>query len=131
MSEKIYFYPIWTRLWHGLNAIFCLLLIASGISMQYANIDYPLIQFESAVSLHNFAGIALTLSYLIFFIGNIITSNGKHYRIRLKGLGKPETDNFCGINSRSFRSLTTGTDRIDVSSKLGVFRNTKCHQESK
>ena len=88
MSEKIYFYPIWTRLWHGLNAIFCLLLIASGISMQYANVDYPLIQFESAVSLHNFAGIALTISYLIFFIGNIKTSNGMHYRIRLKGLGK-------------------------------------------
>ena len=27
MSEKIYFYPVWIRIWHGLNAIFIILLI--------------------------------------------------------------------------------------------------------
>jgi thiosulfate reductase cytochrome b subunit len=87
MAEKIYFYPKWIRLWHTLNAILCILLILSGISMQYSNIDSPLIRFDIAVSMHNFSGIALTISYLMFFIGNLITSNGKYYNMKFKGLG--------------------------------------------
>ena len=94
MSEKYYFYPVWIRLWHALNAIFCILLIASGVSMQYSSVDSPLISFELAVSMHNFAGIALTISYPIFFIGNLSSSNGKHYRIKLKGLIKRLSEQF-------------------------------------
>ncbi len=88
MAEKIYLYPVWLRIWHGLNAILCILLILSGISMQYSNPDAPLIPFEPAVAMHNVSGVILTISYLLFFIGNLFTSNGKYYRLRLKGLMK-------------------------------------------
>jgi thiosulfate reductase cytochrome b subunit len=88
MSEKIYFYPVWIRLWHALNAIFIILLIISGISMQYSDIDSPFLAFDLAVSMHNFAGIALTISYFIFFIGNMVSPNGKYYRLQRKGLGE-------------------------------------------
>jgi thiosulfate reductase cytochrome b subunit len=64
----------------------CLILILSGISMQYSNPAYPFIRFDLAVSMHNISGIILSVSYLMFFIGNWSTSNGKHYKIRLKGL---------------------------------------------
>lgn len=87
MAEKLYFYPKWLRFWHTLNAVFCLLLIVSGISMQYSSIDSPLIDFDAAVSIHNFSGVALTVSYLLFFIGNIVTPNGSFYKLRIKGLG--------------------------------------------
>jgi len=88
MAEKIYFYPKWLRLWHSLNAIFIILLIISGISMQYSDLDSPLINFDTAVSIHNFSGIALTLSYLLFFLGNIFSTNGRYYRMKTQGLGK-------------------------------------------
>lgn len=87
MSEKIYLYPVWIRLWHWFNAFMCLLLIISGISMQYSDPEFPMIRFDWAVSIHNISGIILVFSYLYFLIGNIITSNGKHYYFR-KGLIK-------------------------------------------
>ena len=84
-EERIYLYPRWIRLWHGLNALFCLLLIATGISMQFSNPKVPLIRFDIAVSIHNIFGILLVANYLLFFFGNLFTWNGKHYKISLPG----------------------------------------------
>ena len=86
MGEKIYWYPLWIRIWHGFNAILCILLILTGISMQYSNPDTPFIHFNVAVSIHNISGIVLTASYLLFFIGNIISKNRKNYALVYKGL---------------------------------------------
>jgi len=86
MSERIYLYPLWIRLWHWTNAILCLFLIISGVSLQYSNPEFPIIRFDIAVSIHNIGGILLTLSYLVFFIGNLTTPNGKYYKIKMKGL---------------------------------------------
>jgi thiosulfate reductase cytochrome b subunit len=88
MSDKFYFYPVWLRLWHSLNAILCILLILTGVSMQYAGEEGLLIRFDRAVSIHNFSGVALTLSYTLFLIGNLVTSNGVFYKLKLKSLGR-------------------------------------------
>jgi len=85
MTEKIYLYPVWVRLWHWLNVILCILLIITGISMQYSDPEYPIMRFDYAVSIHDISGIILTVSYIIFLLGNIFTSNGTHYLFRLKG----------------------------------------------
>ncbi|MBU1014246.1 MAG: cytochrome b/b6 domain-containing protein [Bacteroidetes bacterium] len=87
MSEKIYLYPVWIRLWHWFNAILCLLLIFTGISMQYSDPALPLIRFDWSVSIHNIAGIILVLSYICFFLGNFLTPNGRQYFLR-KGIVK-------------------------------------------
>jgi len=87
MSEKYYYYPRWIRFWHALNAVFCLLLIATGISLQYSDINATVINFQRSIAIHNFCGVALTINYALFFAGNIIKGNGKHYMIKLKGLG--------------------------------------------
>jgi len=84
MAEKIYFYPVWIRLWHWLNALMFLFLIVTGLSMQYSSPDYPFIRFDLAVLLHNIAGIIVTLGYFVFVIGNMVTSNGKFYKVNLK-----------------------------------------------
>jgi thiosulfate reductase cytochrome b subunit len=86
MSEKIYLYPVWIRLWHALNAILIILLIITGVSMQFTNPDNPFIRFDIAVRMHNISGILLTLNYVFFITGTIITPNGKHYKLTLKGL---------------------------------------------
>jgi len=87
-ENKIYFYPIWLRIWHGINALGILILIFTGINMQYSNPKFELINFQFIVNLHNIAGILVTLNYLLFFTGNILTSNKRYYRLKLKGLIK-------------------------------------------
>jgi len=86
MSEKIYLYPMWIRLWHALNAILIIFLIITGVSMQYTDPANPFIRFDLAVKMHNISGMILTLNYMIFLIGSIITPNGKYYKLTLKGL---------------------------------------------
>ena len=84
-------YPLFIRLWHLLNAVFFILLIVSGLSMQYSNPDHPFISLSASVRIHKICGIGVTISYFIFFIGNMITGNGKNYKIRFKNLLKSIT----------------------------------------
>lgn len=86
MENKLYLYPGLIRIWHFLNAILILLLIISGLSMQYSDPANPFIRFDIAVSIHNISGFILIFNYLLFIYGNTISKNGKHYRIQLRGL---------------------------------------------
>jgi thiosulfate reductase cytochrome b subunit len=79
MEKREYFYPIWLRTWHFFNAILFIILIATGLSMQYTSPDTALIRFDIAVMLHNICGITLTVNYLYFAIGNVVTGNLKQY----------------------------------------------------
>lgn len=87
-EKRFYFYPLWLRIWHGINALGIIILIFSGISMQYSTSTFVILNFETAINLHNFAGVTVSLSYLLFFFGNILTNNRKYYRIKPKGLRK-------------------------------------------
>jgi len=84
-KHKLYLYPVWLRVWHGINALCIILLMISGLSMQFGSIDYPLISFKTAVVMHNIAGTLAGFSYLFFIIGNFLSDNGMHYRFRVKG----------------------------------------------
>jgi thiosulfate reductase cytochrome b subunit len=86
MENKLYLYPGLIRIWHFLNALLIILLIISGLSMQYSDPMNPFIRFDLAVTLHNIAGFILVFNYLLFIIGNTISKNGRHYRIQLQGL---------------------------------------------
>jgi thiosulfate reductase cytochrome b subunit len=77
--SKLYLYPGWLRIWHGVNAIMCILLIFSGLSMQYSDFERYILDFKTAVNIHNICGVILTFNYLIFFFGNLMTPNGKQY----------------------------------------------------
>lgn len=81
----IYHYPAYIRIWHLLNALLFLVLILTGLSMQYSRPEAPLIPFQVSVKIHNICGIGLTANYLVFFIGNIISKNGRNYRIEWRG----------------------------------------------
>ena len=84
MVEKYYHYPLWIRLWHVTNALLCLILIISGISMQFSEPDRPLIRFDMAVSLHNACAILLSINYIFFLFANRLSVNHKHYKISEK-----------------------------------------------
>lgn len=83
-TERLYLYPIWIRIWHLFNALLCLTLIVTGLSIQFSN-PSTVVKFKTAVSIHNIAGIILAISYVVFFLGNLFTSNGAFYVMEVKG----------------------------------------------
>jgi thiosulfate reductase cytochrome b subunit len=87
-TEKVYFYPVWLRIWHGFNALGIITLIITGISMQSSVEAAQVIGFNMIITLHNMAGIVVAISYIGYFIGNAVTSNGKFYRVKLQGFFK-------------------------------------------
>jgi thiosulfate reductase cytochrome b subunit len=82
----MYLYPIWVRLWHIFNAVLIIVLIVTGLSMQYTDKQgYILVVgFAKAVKWHNIAAVMLTFNYIFFVLGNVLTGNGKYYRIGKK-----------------------------------------------
>ncbi len=88
MSGKVYLYPVWIRLWHLTNALLCLILILTGISMHFASPGAARIRFDLAVSMHNISGVILTVSYVFFILGNLFTGNGRNYLIQFRGFRK-------------------------------------------
>jgi thiosulfate reductase cytochrome b subunit len=82
----MYLYPKWIRVWHLINAIMFLILIVTGISMQYTDKENAayVVGFAKAVKWHNFAAVVMVLNYIIFVTGNMLTNNGRHYRIGKK-----------------------------------------------
>jgi thiosulfate reductase cytochrome b subunit len=80
-ENKIYFYPVWLRIWHGINALGIIILIFTGITMN-SGFEDAIINFKLTITLHNYAGFIVSINYLIFFIGNLITNNGKFYIIK-------------------------------------------------
>jgi thiosulfate reductase cytochrome b subunit len=79
----MYLYPKWIRAWHVLNGILFLILIVTGLSMQYTdkeNTQY-VVGFAKAVKWHNSAAIVLTINYILFVTGNLLTKNGRYYTI--------------------------------------------------
>ena len=84
-TKRLYLYPLWLRIWHHVNAVLMIVLIVTGISMQYSDPAYPLIRFDISVNLHNIAGILLTISYFIFLLGVLFSSIGRYYVIKTEG----------------------------------------------
>jgi len=83
----MYLYPKWIRAWHLLNAAMFLILIITGISMQYTDKENAayVVGFAKAVKWLNFAAIVLILNYIFFVTGNFLTKNGRYYRLGEKG----------------------------------------------
>ncbi|MEA3641530.1 MAG: cytochrome b/b6 domain-containing protein [Lamprobacter sp.] len=82
--SRLYLYPIWLRLWHWLNALLFLTLLITGVSMHFS-LGW-LIPFDVAVPIHNSCGMLLSLSWLVFVVGNLWSGNSKHYRVNLRRL---------------------------------------------
>ena len=79
----MYLYPKWIRIWHVLNALMFLILIVTGLSMQYTDKEHAayVVGFAISVKWHNFAALVLTINYIIFVTGNLLTKNGRYYKI--------------------------------------------------
>jgi thiosulfate reductase cytochrome b subunit len=78
----MYLYPKWIRIWHWLNALMFVILIITGISMQYTDKEsISVVGFATAVKWHNFAAFILVINYIVFVTGNVVTNNGRFYKV--------------------------------------------------
>lgn len=86
----MYLYPIWVRLWHVINALMILILIVTGLSMQYTDKQqyYLVVSFSRAVKWHNVAAIILTVNYIFYVVSNVVTGNGKYYKLQKENFVK-------------------------------------------
>ncbi len=85
MSEtKIYFYPVWLRVWHLINALCIIILIVTGFLMHWG-IHGSGVGFSLIVKWHNFVGVLVSINYLIFLAGNIIFKNSRFYVLKIRG----------------------------------------------
>jgi thiosulfate reductase cytochrome b subunit len=98
----MYLYPKWIRIWHVFNAVLFIVLIITGISMQYTGKNNPayMVGFAKAVKYHNFAAILLIINYIVFVTGNLFTRNGRYY--------KTDKKNFLSDLSKQLRYYAFG-----------------------
>ncbi len=84
----MYLYPLWIRLWHFANSILILIQIITGIMMQFTDSDSQSLValFPGSVRLHDICAVILTISYMTYVGGNIISGNGRYYRMSKKDL---------------------------------------------
>ena len=84
----MYLYPKWIRAWHVLNAVLFVILIITGLNIHYADSETTSagVKEIATVKRHNIAAFLLIINYIVFVTGNIITKNGRYYRIEGKGI---------------------------------------------
>ena len=63
--KKLYIHPLPVRIWHWLNALGFLLLIATGVQIRYLDL-FQVLSFSTAVVAHNYIGFALIANYFLW-----------------------------------------------------------------
>lgn len=64
--QKIYLHPLPIRIWHWVNALGFLALIATGVQIRYLEL-IQIIPFKLAVVTHNYIGLALIANFFLWF----------------------------------------------------------------
>jgi thiosulfate reductase cytochrome b subunit len=62
-----------------------LILIVSGLALQYSSQDYQIIRFDYAVSIHNISGLILAFGFILYLVANALSGNYKYYKCNQKG----------------------------------------------
>ena len=88
MAKLTNTYPFWLRLWHSVNGIICLILIITGLMMQYASPVNIEISLPVAIFIHNGCGIILILNWIFFILANGLSKNGNYYWPTFKIFGE-------------------------------------------
>jgi thiosulfate reductase cytochrome b subunit len=88
--EKTFLYAAGLRLWHWTNALLVVGLAVTGLRIHFGGRESPVLSFAGAFNFHTFAGVALVLLTIVFFVRNARTGDARQY------LSKPE-DGTAGI----------------------------------
>lgn len=76
-EEKIYLHPLFERIWHWFQALCIIMLIITGIMIHWPEV-FPG-WFEWSVSVHNWFGWALVISWVAWLLYAIFSGRISHY----------------------------------------------------
>jgi thiosulfate reductase cytochrome b subunit len=78
MKEKVYFYSVYERVWHWIQAIGILALLLTGFMISFSD-PFGIVDFATAVSLHHTIGIIVTLNAFLGLFYNVAGGLLKRY----------------------------------------------------
>jgi Ni/Fe-hydrogenase b-type cytochrome subunit len=80
--QKLYIHPLPVRLWHWINAIGFVVLIATGVQIRYVGqIDF--MSFRTAVIAHSWCGFVLTANFFVWLSFYLFSDKIKVYHPEL------------------------------------------------
>jgi thiosulfate reductase cytochrome b subunit len=96
MEEKEYIYltPMPVRIWHWLNALGIVTLCITGLQIRFPDYINIFGTYKTAISLHNTAGIVVSISYALWFL---------YYLLVAKSLARLYIPNLEDIKSGMIR----------------------------
>jgi len=80
--KLLYIHPLPVRIWHWLNALGFLLLIATGFQLRYVG-TINVIGFKTAVQLHNWIGFALIANFGFWLLYHLFSKTSTVYHSEL------------------------------------------------
>ena len=84
--KRIYLHPLPLRIWHWVNALMVILLIITGIELRIPGIA-ALPANSAALLVHRYAGWAMVISCVFWFVYSLISGNlSRYYVIRKRDL---------------------------------------------
>lgn len=63
--KKVYIHPLPVRIWHWVNALGFLILIATGLQIRYLDL-VQLLPFSAAVTIHNWTGFVVIANFFLW-----------------------------------------------------------------
>jgi thiosulfate reductase cytochrome b subunit len=78
MKKKVYFYTIYERIWHWLQAGCVLALLFTGFEISFFS-RFSIIDFKTAVSVHNIVGMILVVNAFLALFYNLAGGLLKRY----------------------------------------------------
>ena len=80
--HKLYVHPLPVRIWHWINAIGFVMLIATGMQIRYLDL-VQLIPFKTAVEVHNYTGFVLIANFFVWLTFYLFSDKIKVYHPEL------------------------------------------------
>ncbi|MGD2268752.1 MAG: cytochrome b/b6 domain-containing protein [Desulfobacterales bacterium] len=78
MKKKVYFYSVYERIWHWVQAVGVAMLLLTGFMISFSG-PFAFIEFKAAVSLHNTIGIIVMLNAFLALFYNAAGGLLKRY----------------------------------------------------
>ncbi len=80
--KKVYLHTLAIRIWHWINALIVLILLATGLQLRMPEVEL-IPKFSMAVLIHKYAGFAMAGSFLYWVVYVIVTGSfRRHYLLR-------------------------------------------------
>jgi len=80
--HKLYVHPLPVRIWHWINALSFVMMIATGIQIRYIGL-IGMMPFKNAVDLHNWIGFVLIGNFFVWFLFYLFSDKIKVYHPEL------------------------------------------------